>query len=417
MLRQIEGSRAVAEAVALCRPRVVCAYPISPQTHIIESVGTLVKSGRLKPCEFINVESEFAAMSVLIGASATGARTYTATSSQGLLYMTEAVFNAAGLGLPIVMTVANRAVGAPVNSWNDHSDAMALRDAGWVQLFAETNQHAVDLHIQAFRLAEELSLPVMVCMDGFTLTHAVERVEIPTQEQVDRFLPPFEPRLILDPAEPVSIGGVVGPEAYTEARYLAQARHLGALARIPELADDFGRVVGRQSGGLVSSYRCEDAETIVVALGSIVGTTKDVVDQMREEGTKIGVVHLTTFRPFPEAALAAALEGAHRVVVIEKALAAGSRGILGADVGALVTDRGTRTFTVVAGLGGRAITEGSLRRVFGEAIRGELGAVSFLDLDRDAVDRELARMAADVGTPPSVGRVFGDLRTPTARIV
>ena len=150
------------EAVALCRPRVVCAYPISPQTHIIEGAGTLVKSGRLKPCEFINVESEFAAISVLIGASATGALLYTATSSQGLLYMTEAVFNAAGLGLPIVMTVANRAVGVPVNSWNDHSDAMALRDAGWDQLFAETNQHAVDLHIQAGGLAEELSLPVMV---------------------------------------------------------------------------------------------------------------------------------------------------------------------------------------------------------------------------------------------------------------
>src|SRR5271169_3573276 len=179
MLKQIEGSRAVAEAIALCRPEVICAYPISPQTHIVEALGKMVKSGELAKCEFINVESEFAAMSVAIGASATGARSYTATASQGLLYMAEALYNASGLGLPIVMTVANRAVGAPINIWNDHSDAMAVRDSGWIQLFAETNQEAADLHIQAFRLAEELSMPVMVCVDGFILTHAVERVDIP----------------------------------------------------------------------------------------------------------------------------------------------------------------------------------------------------------------------------------------------
>ena len=203
MLRQIEGSRAVAETVALCRPEVVCAYPISPQTHIIEAIGAMVKAGELAPCEFINVESEFAAMSVAIGASATGARTFTATASQGLLFMMEALYNAGGLGLPIVMTLANRAVGAPINIWNDHSDAMAARDSGWVQLFAETNQEAADLHIQAFRLAEELSVPVMVCMDGFILTHSTERVDIPEQEQVDAFLPPYEPRQVLDPDDPI----------------------------------------------------------------------------------------------------------------------------------------------------------------------------------------------------------------------
>ena len=177
MLRQIEGSRAVAEAVAMCRPEVIGAYPISPQTHIVESLSAMVKSGDLAPCEFINVESEFAAMSVAIGASAAGARAYTATASQGLLYMAEALYNASGLGLPIVMTVANRAIGAPINIWNDQSDAMSQRDSGWIQLYAETNQEAADLHIQAFRLAEELSVPVMVCMDGFLLTHAVERVD------------------------------------------------------------------------------------------------------------------------------------------------------------------------------------------------------------------------------------------------
>src|SRR6476660_1784268 len=199
MLRQIEGSRAVAEAVAMCRPEVICAYPISPQTHIVEGLGELVKDGTLAPCEFINVESEFAAMSVAIGASATGARAYTATASQGLLFMAEALYNASGLGLPIVMTVANRAIGAPINIWNDHSDSMSQRDSGWIQLYAESNQEAVDLHVQAFRLAEEVSLPVMVCMDGFSLTHAFEPVDLPSQEQVHAYLPPFEPRQLLDP--------------------------------------------------------------------------------------------------------------------------------------------------------------------------------------------------------------------------
>ena len=171
--------------IALCRPQVICAYPITPQTHIVEGLGEMVKSGDLAGCEFINVESEFAALSVAIGASAAGVRTYTATSSQGLLFMAEAVYNAAGLGLPIVMTIGNRAIGAPINIWNDHSDSMSMRDAGWIQLYAETNQEALDLHIQAFRLAEELSCPVMVCMDGFILTHAYDRVDVPTQEEVD----------------------------------------------------------------------------------------------------------------------------------------------------------------------------------------------------------------------------------------
>src|SRR5208282_769642 len=233
MRRQIEGSRAVAETVALCRPEVVCAYPISPQTHIIEALGAIVKAGKLSPCEFINVESEFAAMSVSIGASAAGARAYTATASQGLLFMIEAVYNAAGLGLPIVMTLANRAIGAPINIWNDHSDAMAVRDSGWIQLFAETNQEAADLHVQAFRLAEELSMPVMVCMDGFILTHAVERIDVPSQDDVDALVPPFEPMQVLDPAEPVTIGALVGPEAFTEVKAIAYYKQLRALERIP----------------------------------------------------------------------------------------------------------------------------------------------------------------------------------------
>src|SRR5664279_835458 len=184
----------------------------------------MVRTGDLAPCEYLMVESEFGAMSACIGASATGARTYTATASQGLLYMAEALFNASGLGLPIVMTVANRAIGSPINIWNDHSDSMALRDCGWIQLYASDNQEAADLHVQAFRLAETLSLPVMVCVDGFVLTHAVEPLEVPDAGLVDAYLPPFVPRQVLDPSDPITIGAMVGPEAFTEVRYLAHAK-------------------------------------------------------------------------------------------------------------------------------------------------------------------------------------------------
>jgi pyruvate ferredoxin oxidoreductase alpha subunit len=211
MLEQIEGSQAVAHAVQVCRPEVIAAYPISPQTHIVESLSDRVRTGDLQGCEYMMVESEFGAMSACIGASGAGARAYTATSSQGLLFMAEALFNASGLGLPIVMTIANRALGAPINIWNDHSDSMAMRDSGWIQLFAESNQEAVDLHIQAFKLAEKLSVPVMVCMDGYVLTHAVEQVDLPSQEGVDAFLPAFQPRQMLDPDDPVTIGTMVGP--------------------------------------------------------------------------------------------------------------------------------------------------------------------------------------------------------------
>ena len=390
-LRQIEGSKAVAEAVACCRPEVVCAYPISPQTHIVEHLSDLVRRGDLDPCEYVLVESEFAAMSVAIGASAAGARAYTATASQGLLYMAEALFNASGLGLPIVMTVANRAIGSPINIWNDHSDAMSQRDCGWIQLYAETNQEAVDLHLQAYRLAEEVSLPVMVCMDGFVLTHAVERVDSPSQEQVDAFLPAFEPRQLLDPAQPVTIGAMVGPEAFFEVRYLAHAKQMQALDRIPAIADDFERAFGRRSGGLVRGYRGEDAETIIVALGSVMGTIEEVVDDLREQGKPIGALAIKSFRPFPDAEVREALAGARRVIVLEKALAVGVGGIVSADVRRALSGIALEGHTVIAGLGGRAITQKSLQRLFAEAEAGGLAELSFLDLDEGLVERELER--------------------------
>jgi pyruvate ferredoxin oxidoreductase alpha subunit len=416
VLKQVEGSAAVAEAVALCRPQVICAYPISPQTHIVEGLGKLVDAGSLKPCEFINVESEFAAMSVAIGASAAGARAYTATASQGLLFMAEAVFNAAGLGLPIVMTVANRAIGAPINIWNDHTDALSQRDCGWIMLFAEDNQEALDLHIQAFRLGEELSLPVMVCMDGFILTHAYERVDMPTQEQVDAYLPPYDPRQVLDPADPVSIGAMVGPEAFMEVRYLAHARQRQALELIPAWASEFKRIFGRESGGLTHSYRIEDADTVIVALGSVLGTIKDTVDEMRGNGTKIGVLGITCFRPWPTAAVRAALAGAKRVVVLEKSLAVGLGGIVSNNVAASYHGSPDEVYTVIAGLGGRSITRGSLKRVFGAAVDGKLEPVTFLDLDSSLVERVLTREREHRHTGPIAEGILRDLGVVAAKI-
>jgi pyruvate ferredoxin oxidoreductase alpha subunit len=409
VLRQVEGSRAVAEAVALCRPEVICAYPISPQTHIVENLSQLVKAGELAPCEFVNVESEFAAMSVAIGASATGARAYTATASQGLLYMAEALYNASGLGLPIVMTIANRAIGAPINIWNDHSDSMSQRDSGWIQLHAETNQEALDLHIQAFRLAEELSTPVMICMDGFILTHAVERIDIPAQEQVDAFLPPFVPRQVLDPDEPISIGAMVGPEAFMEVRYLAHAKQMQALELIPRIAADFKDALGRDAGGLLRTYRAEDAETIVVALGSVLGTIKDTVDELRAQGVKIGVLGITSFRPFPLQAARAALGHAQRVVVIEKALAVGVGGIVSANVRMALAGIHLHGYTVIAGLGGRPITKASLRGLLADAVADRLEPLTFLDMDWDVVNRELERIGSSRTSGPHAENILRDV--------
>ena len=395
---------------------MICAYPITPQTHIVEGLSEIVKSGALARCAFINVESEFAALSVAIGASAAGARTYTATSSQGLLFMAEAVYNAAGLGLPIVMTIGNRAIGAPINIWNDHSDSMSMRDAGWIQLYAETNQEAVDLHIQAFRLAEELSCPVMVCMDGFILTHAYERVDVPTQGQVDAFLPPFEPRQALDPREPVSIGAMVGPEAFTEVRYLAHHKQLRALSLIPQLSEAFAKQFGRASGGLIRPYRAQDAETIVVALGSVNGTVQEVVDEMRAEGAKIGSVSICSFRPFPLIALREALQHAKRVVVLEKCMAVGLGGIVSDGVRKSLSGIQLKGYTVIAGLGGRAITRASLRQVFADAAEDGLEQVTFLDLNADVVAHELEREALARRTGPTAEAILRRLGTVGSRI-
>ena len=396
MRRQLEGSRAVAETVARCRPRVVAAYPISPQTHIVEALSELVASGELAPCEYLTVESEFGALSACIGAAAAGARAYTATASQGLLFMAEALPNASGLGLPMVMTVANRALGAPINIWNDHSDALSQRDAGWLMLFASSNQEAVDLHVQAFALSERTSLPVMVCMDGFVLTHAVEEVDVPEQEQVDAFLPDFHPRQWLDPDHPVTIGAMVGPEAFTEVKYLMAHRQLRALDEVSGVAEEFESAFGRTAGGLLQPYRTEGAEMVVVALGSVLGSLADVVDELRDEGIAVGALGICCYRPWPFDEVRDALRGVADVVVVNRAVAVGSGSILGQDV-RLSAPYGSTVHDVVLGLGGRPVTSDVLRRLVLDVVAGRLGSnsLTFFDLDRDRVDAELSRELAD----------------------
>jgi len=395
MLKQIEGSRAVAEAVGLSRPEVICAYPITPQTHIVEGLSSLVRSGQIKDCKYINVESEFAALSVAIGSSASGARSYTATSSQGLLYMAEAVYSASGLGLPIVMTLGTRAIGAPLNIWNDHSDAMSMRDSGWIQLFAETNQEAVDLHIQAFRIAEAAQIPVMVCVDGFILTHAVEQVDVPTQKQVDAFLPPFKPAIALDPDTPESVGVLVGPDAFTEVKYLDHKKMLHARDIVVETAEAFENAFGRNSGGLIRPYRLDDAETVIVAMGSVVGTLKDMIDEKRKLGEKIGLVSICSFRPFPAKEVNEALKNAKHVLVVEKAIAAGQGGVLAAHIRLAGLHETVPLTTLIVGLGGRPIFKKSLAAFVEKIGTPKTNELYFLDLKEKVIEAEERKMEED----------------------
>jgi pyruvate ferredoxin oxidoreductase alpha subunit len=409
MLQQIEGSLAVAKAVAMCRPEVVAAYPITPQTHIVEGLGEMVKRGDVGNCQFLNVESEFGAMSTCIGSSAAGARTYTATSSQGMLFMMEAVYNASGMGLPIVMTVGNRAIGPPINIWNDWSDSMSARDASWIQLFVEDNQQALDVHIQAFRLAEAASLPVMVCMDGFILTHAYTRVDVPEQKEVDRFLPKFQPRQMLDPEAPVTMGAMVGPEAFAEVRFLAHYKQLEALDLIPEQAAAFAEIFGRDSGGLLKSFDAEGKKTVVVTMGSVIGSMKSVLADMRAEGTSIGALAIRSYRPFPREALRAVLADAERVIVFEKSLAVGIGGILAGDVRMALAGLPARVYSVVGGLGGRPITRKNLRRMFDKGVRDELEEPHFHDISMDVIRRELERLKTMQRPGPSAESILRDV--------
>jgi pyruvate ferredoxin oxidoreductase alpha subunit len=356
----VEGSHAVAEIVKNLRPAVVAAYPITPQTHIVEDLAKMKDNGEAD-FEYINAESEFSAASMVLGASATGVRTYTATSSQGLLLMTEVLFNIAGMRLPVVITCANRAISSPINIWNDQQDSVTIRDAGWIQLYAETNQEAVDLHILAYKLAESLMLPVMVNMDGFVLTQTFESVEIPEVSTIKKFLPDYvAPKdSILDTANPRSLGTFATPERYLEIRQELFNDVADSAKEIVKQNSEFKKVFGRGIGnGLIEEYKTKDADIILVAMGSVCGTIKEVIDQLCDKGKKVGLLKIISFRPFPDGEIVRALSKAKYVAVIDKAISIGTEGILATDIKRACYGQLKATInSFVVGLGGRDITE------------------------------------------------------------
>ena len=368
----VEGSVAVAKAVAVCRPHVISAYPITPQTHIVEHLSELVADGELKS-EYVNVESEHSAASVVLGASATGARTYTATTSQGFLLMVEVLFNIAGMRLPVVMTCVNRAVSAPINIWNDQQDSLTARDSGWIQLYAEDNQEAADMHLQAFKIAEnkDIMLPVMVCMDGFVLTHSFDPVELISQADADKFLPPYKPQYYLTPKNPLSFGTMVGPDGYMETRYFIERTMRASLQVISDVATEFHNQFGRFQGGLIDTYKVEDASLVLVSMGSVIGTVKDVVDELRAKGQKIGVMKIRTYRPFPKDEIYKALNHVKEIAVLEKAVSLGYGGILVNEVKSVFygKPKTPKINGFVVGLGGRDITVDTIHQVIGEAVK------------------------------------------------
>ena len=355
MLEALEGSQAIAQTVALCRPQVVAAYPITPQTHIVENIAKLVADGKFD-CEYISVESEFSAASVALGAALAGSRAYTASASQGILLMNEVLYNIAGLRVPMVLTCANRAISAPLSIWNDQQDSMSVRDAGWIQLYCADNQEAVDTTIQAFRIAERTEIPVMVCIDGFTLTHTLEPIDIPDQDSVDEFLPPYQFSRTLDSQHPISMGTLVSPDFYTEARHSHHQALLNAEQEIISADDDWAVLTGRRYGGLLNIEGDADAKIGILSLGSIMGTLSDARAESAE-AANVKLIQLRSYRPFPLQAIQQACVGLEKLVVIERALSPGSGGIVGAEVraGLAGIEQAPEVYNYAVGLGGRDI--------------------------------------------------------------
>ncbi|MCE5214351.1 MAG: pyruvate ferredoxin oxidoreductase [Methanobacterium sp.] len=354
MIKVISANRALAEAVKLAKPQVIPVYPITPQTSISEYLASFVADGDLK-AEYIRVESEHSAISAAVGASGTGVRTFTATSSQGLALMHEILFAAAGLRNPIVMGNANRALSAPLSIWNDQQDSISQRDSGWMQFFAENAQEALDFIIQAYKISEnkDVLLPSMVCVDGFILTHTVEPVNIPHQEDVDKFLPTYQPKhAYLDPKDPMSLGTFTDPDYYMEARYDMEVAMEKAKDVIRKVNKEFEEVFGRKYD-LVENYRCEDAEIILVAMGSICGTIKAVIDSLREKGEKVGLLKIIAFRPFPQEDIYQAVQNAQRIAVLDKNISFSIGGVLHNEIKAKM-DVDASGF--ILGLGGRDVS-------------------------------------------------------------
>lgn len=383
----LSGNEAVAEGVRLVSPHVIAAYPITPQTIVVERLAEMVEDGSLKS-EFLHVESEHSALSACMGASSIGARTFTATSSQGLLYMAECLHYASGGRFPIVMMNANRSLALPWSIYGDHRDSLSLLDSGWIQVYVEDAQESLDMVIQSYAIAENSNVltPVMLNLDGFVLTHTYELVEIPSLEDVQKFLPPFETPYKMDLENPKNMGFSSSPADNMEFKYQQHKAVLDAKDVIRKVDLSFKESFGRGYGGLVDAYRCEDAEMIIVSLGSTTGTCRTVVDELRDEGWKVGVLKIRFIRPFPEEEIIDITKNVKAVAVIDRDISFGYEGTVFTNVNSALAKSKADILKLnfVAGLGGRDISRENIRQVFYDLKEGLEGKakknVSFISL-------------------------------------
>jgi len=367
----LEGSRAISLTVAGIEPEVISAYPITPQTHIVEDLARLKAEGKAN-FEYLRAESEFAAASIVVGAAAAGSRVYSATSSQGLILMMEVLYNAAGLRLPLVMTVANRAVGAPINIWNDHSDAMAMRDAGWIMLFAENHQEAVDLHVIAYKLAETYNIPIAVNVDGFILTHSYENVIIPEKKEIKKYLPAYKPApgTYLNPQRPITLGGFFTPEHYWLEKKRLDADLKKTSIALSQAYRDWKKILPSPiaikpnfDNGLIEYCGPKKAKTILIAMGSVAGTIKETL----KTETGVGIIKIRSFRPFPAQSLQKIIKNCPQIAVLEKAISAGAYGPLYSDVLSSLSKYQGISSNHIIGLGGRDISAAMIKNIIKSA--------------------------------------------------
>ena len=361
----LSANEAAAYGVKLSKPDVVSAYPITPQTTLVEKLADFLAFGEAN-YKYMMVESEHSAMAAALGASMMGARTFTATSSQGLLYMCEMLSYVSGARHPVVMVNANRSTATPWNIFGDQRDAMAMRDSVWIMLFVESGQEALDTVIQAYRIAEdpEVMTPVMINIDGFTLTHTYDMVEIPRQEEVDSFLPPFKTTNKMDMDDPKTLCQSVGPDYHTEVRYLQQKAFESARKKIISVNDEYAKLTGRSYGGLIEEYRCEDAEVVLIAAGSVAGTVRVVVDQMRKAGKKVGLIKIRSLRPFPKEYFESVRDRFNAVGTIDRSISFGFDGTLFSEVKSAMYGSNAKMANYIVGLGGRDIPKEQIELMF-----------------------------------------------------
>ncbi|NQT56193.1 MAG: pyruvate ferredoxin oxidoreductase [Desulfobacteraceae bacterium] len=371
MKQVIKGNYAVSQGVKLCRVKVISAYPITPQTTIVEDLSEICARGELD-AKFIKVESEHSAMAAVVGSSSAGVRSFTATSGQGLLLMHEVLHWAAGARLPIVLANVNRAIGPGWNIWADQSDSLSQRDTGWVQIYCESNQEVLDSVIMAYNLAEKISLPVMLTYDAFFLSHTSEIVDVPEIEQVDTFLPPYNPEFKLDVDNPRMFGGMTGPDYYYEERYVMHKDALEVLELYPKVCKEFNDIFGREYD-IVEEYQTEDAELIVMTAGTITSVTRIALDKLYEQGKKVGMMKIRMFRPIPVERWRKVLGNAAKVVVIDRNLTAGLGGVFANEVQAALYTLQNRPviFPVIAGLGGRDVTPEDVEGIINYALKND----------------------------------------------